>query len=139
MKLGWKQGYATGIPELDEQHRGLLDLINTLDEYRENRPDDHEVFSALNNLVKYAEEHFVTEEGYMERFKYPNLAVHKRQHVAFIGTVFRFAEMLEKKDTAVFPEVVAFLRDWYGTHIAGSDREYREYYIARGFIRASNI
>lgn len=139
MKLGWKQTYATGIPEIDEQHHGLLDLINILDDFRENRPDSREIFTTLNNLVKYAEDHFSTEEGYMDRFKYPKASVHKRQHVAFIGTVFRFAEMLEKKDPAVFPELVAFLRDWYLTHIGESDREYREYFIARGFVRASNI
>jgi hemerythrin len=138
MKLSWKQAYATGIPELDEHHRGLLDLINVLDEYREHRPDDREVFSTLNTLVKYAEDHFASEEGYMERFKYPNISVHRREHVLFLGTVFRFAEMLENKDSSVFPEMVAFLREWYGSHIGGSDREYREYFVSKRFVRTTS-
>ncbi len=135
MRLGWKQAYATGIPEIDQQHQGLLDLINDLDAFRDRRPDDREVFNALNVMVKYAETHFATEEEYMERFKYPHILVHKRQHVAFLATVFRFTEMLEEKDATVFGELLAFLRDWYGTHIGGADREYKEYFSSRGFIR----
>jgi hemerythrin len=135
MKLGWKQAYETGIPEIDEQHVGLLKLINDLDAFRDHPPGSHEIFNTLNALVAYAEGHFATEERYMERLKYPQILPHKRQHVAFLGTVFRFARQLEEKDPDVFSELVTFLRDWYGAHIGNSDREYKEFFIARGYVR----
>ena len=135
MKLGWKQGFMTGIPEIDEQHQGLLALINALDEHRERFPNEHEIFTTLNALVKYAENHFATEEQYMERFQYPQILPHKRQHATFLATVFQFAKMLEEKDSSVFPKMVTFLHDWYGSHIGNTDREYKEYFIARGFVR----
>jgi hemerythrin len=130
MHLRWKQEYEIGIPKIDEQHQGLMALINSLDDFRDKNPDARDIFNVLNAMIKYAETHFVTEEKYMKLLKYPKFDAHAQVHVAFIERVMLFAQQLEQNNPRIFSDLLDFLLSWYQHHIGGVDREYRDYFLA---------
>jgi len=50
---------------------GLLDLINNIGDLADAQDTVKSAgFGALNAMVRYAENHFRTEEGYLERYSY---------------------------------------------------------------------
>ncbi|HCV42741.1 MAG TPA: hemerythrin [Bacteroidetes bacterium] len=129
--LVWKDVYSVGVEDLDQQHKRLLDLVNELTTMDRKKIDNKAIFTALNELVAYAQTHFDTEEGYMTRFEFPHLAAHQREHVAFAAKVFNFAQRLEQNDPHLHATVVDFLKTWYTSHVLGTDREYIEYLVPK--------
>lgn len=120
------QKYMTGIPQIDEEHKILFDIIG--DAYElvethdvENKYDD--IMSILDRLEEYTRFHFSHEEEYMEKTKYPQLEMQKRAHVAFL-------ERLEEKDMgecvedqqAYLEELMDFLFGWLSNHILKMDK-----------------
>ncbi|HVN48756.1 MAG TPA: bacteriohemerythrin [Bacteroidota bacterium] len=134
MRIGWKQTYETGISKIDEQHRRLFDMVNELLDQKTRSYNERQIFSLLNGLVKYAEEHFATEEKYLSYFKYPKFEEHTRQHLAFLQEITKFAQKLEDHQANVFPQMLEFLKRWYFTHIGESDRLYVEYFVKHKLI-----
>lgn len=120
--LQWDESYSVGDAGLDEQHKGLIRLINRLD-------GGASVPVVLDELQVYVDEHFRDEERRLEAAGYPELAAHKLQHAAF-------EEWLEASRQACRSgEVVGLLRDsistylktWLVNHILFSDKAYSAY------------
>lgn len=120
------QKYMTGIPQIDEEHKKLFDIIG--DAYMlveshevENKYDD--IMSLLDRLEEYTQYHFAHEEEYMEKTKYPQLDVQRRAHAAFL-------ERLEEKDLGegaedqqqYLEELMDFLFGWLSNHILRMDK-----------------
>jgi hemerythrin len=126
-KLAWKKTYSVGVAEIDGQHQRLLELINELYELQARKSTSDDFFAILNALVKYAEEHFATEEEFLVKANYPETAQQQRQHVRFVADVFRFAERLKQDSPRIRQEIVDFLVHWYSTHILKLDQEYKEF------------
>jgi hemerythrin-like metal-binding protein len=130
--LEWKKSYSVGIESLDRQHRHLLELINQLSALRPKAADRKGLFTLLNAFAEYAQTHFKTEEQYLTKYDFPGLVQHQREHVAFTADVFRLAQQLENDDPAIHAEVCRFVKDWYISHVLGTDREYIEFLSAKG-------
>lgn len=123
-RLEWKEDYSVGVRVLDEQHRQLLDIINQLDSARPENMTEKFFFATLNLLVKYADVHFSIEEKYMREYGYPRISEHEDEHRKFTEHVFMLRERLAANDPGLFPEIQTFLRDWYISHVLGTDRGY---------------
>jgi len=130
--MAWHESYSVGVRVLDQQHKGLLDLVNQLWYLDPNVVSKGEIFSTLNALVKYAQTHFDTEERLLKFHEYPRLEQHQKEHVAFTEDVFKFAEKLEKNDPNIHRKIVDFIKIWYVSHILKTDREYKEFFAAKG-------
>jgi hemerythrin len=93
----WKDSFTVGNEELDAQHRRLLDLINEIGDLADAQNTvKSATFHALNGMVRYAENHFKTEEGYFEKYSYPEHRQHKEEHEAFVESVFSMAQELDE-------------------------------------------
>lgn len=91
-----------------------------------------EVFTVLNRLVRYAEEHFRTEEALMEAGRYPELGRQRIEHERFLRKVFALAERLERGEAEVGDEVMAFLKAWLLGHILQEDKKLEAFFEGRG-------
>jgi len=65
----WGKEFYTGIAEVDEQHHGLVDLINLLGEttIKNLGSDEAAIEHAYNQLLSYAEHHFSVEVDIMQQ------------------------------------------------------------------------
>ncbi len=80
-KIIWNKKFNTGIKELDEQHKQIIKVINTLIEKQNTKVDSEIISDILTKLIEYARNHFKKEEQYMIEFNYSEYLSHKEQHL----------------------------------------------------------
>jgi hemerythrin len=119
--LNWKEEYATGVEEIDLQHRYFMGLINRLSTELDGCVDEIYRKRLLNELVKYASFHFVSEENLMIKFAYPDIERHRMLHLDLIDKLSW--QMQSKSYEALFE----FLVDWFIRHTTEEDKHIGEF------------
>lgn len=121
LKVNWKQEYSVGIPIIDNQHKELFEIVNTLIAYY-NEPEKLDLFySYLNILVDYTVEHFSTEERILEEMSSSELEHQKTEHSEFKERVIS-AITCELEDEVTYRHtLIIFLQEWLTKHIINSD------------------
>lgn len=123
-RISWKDRYNINYKEIDDQHKGLLAILNELADLRGQGADADRVADIFHRLCQYALTHFATEERYMEAAGYPGLARHQAEHASFIGDLLEFNRTHEPGDPRLAEATFTFVKDWYLTHIMRSDQDY---------------
>lgn len=123
----WSKEYELDIPQIDQQHRELVNMINTLyDSIKEGRSAEA-VGLTLNRLLQYVEVHFDTEERAMQDINYPDFEDHQYTHEYLREKVLELKkEQLQGREIATF-ELLNFLVDWLKNHIANVDMAFGQY------------
>jgi len=115
---------ATGIPEIDRQHRELLVQIAELGEAA--RTGDLALAEdVLSYLERYAAEHFATEQRFMLAFGYPDLDAHGSLHMAFASELARRkAEYAEHRSTStLLADLGQWMDRWFREHVLVEDAD----------------
>ncbi|MFB1486906.1 MULTISPECIES: bacteriohemerythrin [unclassified Thiocapsa] len=119
----WSEIYRIGIDEIDRQHKGFFEASHRLYEAILNREERDGLIEAMAFMRSYAETHFSTEEAFMQKHDYPDLADHLRQHAAFMrnldgldNDLRNFGPTQELADRAL-----DMTQDWLIDHIADED------------------
>ncbi len=116
-----------GLTEIDQEHRELFALINKVADMLKNHylPDRYEdIKDLLEELERYAEQHFANEEAYMESIRDPELILQRSQHVAFRDKIRDFSLKDiddENMQREVLEGLMNYLAKWLYHHIIGSD------------------
>lgn len=129
--IEWNDSYSVGVAELDEQHKKLFRIINTMFEADDLSLNSQTITDLLTEMVEYASVHFETEERYMSECEYPDLASHIQAHDIFRKKVdeLRSARMNENKDMP--SDMIRFLYEWLVNHIMFCDKTYAPYINSR--------
>ncbi len=126
MFLEWGPEFETGVPEMDRQHRRLLEKANefhtALKEGNRSRAKD-----ILVDFTKALFNHLRDEEKFMERIGYPELDNHRKLHRSLAGMIKEVRDEFEKGDPRAFSQSLSLIMSWLLTHIKKSDRKYGEY------------
>ncbi len=123
-KLEWQSEYSVGVKEIDDQHRSLLDTINTLLVEQRVKYDESKFSPALYSLIHYAYTHFATEERYLLKVHFPDLKQHVLEHIDFIMKTLSLALKVESSRDESRTELLRYLKEWYSSHVLGTDRKY---------------
>ena len=128
-KIVWNEILSVGVRELDEDHKKLIKLINSLIEMEANSLSLEVISDTLNEMTRYAQEHFAFEEELLRKCNYPGYLSQQSQHKEFVKTTVKFCmdTMVYKESTPV--EIVAFLKDWLIDHILLSDMQYKPFLL----------
>ena len=130
--LTWKTEYATGLRVIDEEHKKLLTLINSvLAAVHCNTGEEFERH-ALNELVEYTKYHFRREEELMSSNQFPDYEGHKAQHDQMIEQVEGFIRRYEERGRDALKDVADYLKLWLLQHILVTDRKYGPFLQERG-------
>ena len=123
--IEWQNEYTVGVKELDDQHRNLLNTINTLIKEQEDKYEAAIFSPALSSLIHYAYTHFATEERYLLQVHFPNLKQHVLEHIDFIMKTVGLALRIESSSgDELRIELLRYLKEWYSYHVLGTDRHY---------------
>jgi len=122
--LEWQNEYSVGVEEIDDQHRSLLNTINTILEEQRVRYDASKFSPALYSLIHYAYTHFATEERYLLKVHFPDLKQHVLEHIDFIMKTLSLALKVESSGDEPRLELLRYLKEWYSNHVLGTDRKY---------------
>lgn len=122
--MQWDASLATGHDLVDDQHRGIIALINEFVELQEADCDRETVAAALVRLSDYVSTHFAEEERLMAFYAYPEDATrhHCAEHVKLSDRTRQLVLAHRVGDDQVVCELVALMREWLTEHIMRVDR-----------------
>lgn len=117
--LEWDEAWSVGDAHLDDQHKGLIRLINKLG-------SGAPVPIVLDELQIYVDEHFRDEERMLEAAGYPDLAAHKLQHAAFEEWLEASRQASRSGDVVglLRDSIATYLKSWLVNHILVADKAY---------------
>ena len=130
--ISWTVDLSVGVGIIDEQHKGLVDLINELNAAMRQRRSDSVLVGVLERLKQYTVKHFATEEEFFDKFGYPDSAAHKKAHHELVQKVLDFEAELKSGRAKVTMEIMRFLKDWLVGHIMGTDKRYGPFLNSKG-------
>ena len=82
-KTNWSHEYSVGVGIIDEQHKRLLIMINRIISAEETATDSKVISDLIDQMTRYAQEHFRFEEDLLAEFGFPLIDQHKQSHVKF--------------------------------------------------------
>jgi hemerythrin-like metal-binding protein len=125
MAVEWKNEYATGIREIDEQHREYLDMVNTINVAAKEKHDHEKIAVLVDEIFVHMAKHFSTEEEYFDKFNYYHSKDHKRDHRKLLAESLNFKYRFQEEGTKVIPEFMNFLEEWMLKHMNVYDKKYK--------------
>ncbi len=126
---GLPQGFemddlSVGIPALDEEHLGLLELIQKVQDLDNTRASRKQLKSILTDLMDYVNRHFHHEEQLMAATDYPDMEAHVRKHRILTEQV---SQMVMEADHLAPVNLAEILNSWLVDHIMDEDHAYMEH------------
>ena len=124
VKLEWDDRFSVGIPEVDADHRRLIELANKLNAAFLANARKSEIEEILTSLANEAEAHFRREEKLFLASANANIAQHASIHADIIAQLARLsAEFEVGKYRAIWLAKAALVKRLLLTHLLEDDRE----------------
>lgn len=128
----WTPELVTGSAVIDEQHKQLINALNSLFDAERHGNGDREVRRALSFLLKYTAKHFADEEALQEKYEYPGYEGHKRLHTEFTGVALKMArEYLDSPSNELVSHARSVIGQWVVHHIKSEDFKMAAYILNR--------
>ncbi len=121
----WNDDFVTGLSDVDEQHKRLVDIINTFGNLlAENQIIFEDIRATLEELSDYAQYHFREEEVMMTQIGVSQdfLNDHIGEHQSFLHEVTSKYSILSKDNPDLANNLLDFLVHWLAYHILGTDQ-----------------
>jgi hemerythrin len=118
----WNEECSVGIPELDAQHRHLVELFGEIVRRVHLGEGGQFASTALGEMHTYAEKHLQREELILRMRGYPGYEEHKAEHDDYRKKVAALQAQSARGDVGI--RIANFLAAWWRFHILTSDREY---------------
>lgn len=126
--LVWRDQLSVGSPEIDDDHKQLLEFVNQLHDAVTAAESEKVVGRILLQLIEYTRDHFAREEKLMRAAGYPDVERHAKIHQALTSKVLKFAQRYLRTPTEqVKRELIDFLAAWLVDHIIKEDRRIGAY------------
>ncbi|MCL6473036.1 MAG: bacteriohemerythrin [Firmicutes bacterium] len=125
----WADGLATGLCELDCQHKALIKMVNVLNEVLSKNKGKEVITQAASCLLDFFGEHFQNEERIMQESDYPSHKDHKGQHDEFVRELKTLIDEFNNTgDTSLLVNKVQhFIVRWLLDHIVSYDKELADF------------
>lgn len=128
-KIEWDNSLSIGIDLIDEQHKMLIQRLNSLSMAVESRQGETEIMKTLEFMTDYTDFHFSSEEKHMKEQNYPGLEHQQKEHEEFRDTLKRIVEDFEQEGPtrALTTSINTFLTNWLIKHIKGVDLKFGKF------------
>jgi hemerythrin len=122
--IEWRDGFRTGVAEIDGEHRHLFALVKRLE--MEN------VKETLDELLEYVVSHFTHEQALMENSGYPGFEAHLALHEELSAQVAEFLGLRDDWTEERVQDLRKFLNKWLVGHILTHDLRFSKWYLDHG-------
>jgi hemerythrin len=128
--LVWDKTLSVDVPEIDEDHRRLVDLFNLLNHSVVEGDAPDYIEAVMEELISCTAWHFKHEERLMLKYGYEGLLEHKSEHEELIASATALQQKLLQESKPVLSDDIQFLEHWLTGHILGADRDLGAYLCA---------
>lgn len=122
--FNWKDEYSVHVPELDEHHKILMEIINRIYDNCLQTDIVDCIGPKIKELIDYSEYHFKAEEDYMRRIEYFESEEHIEQHSMFIFKIRELQQAYADNELELTKSLIVFLGKWLLHHVFEEDRKY---------------
>jgi diguanylate cyclase (GGDEF)-like protein/hemerythrin-like metal-binding protein/PAS domain S-box-containing protein len=119
-RLAWRQEWECGIGAMDDQHRMLLDKLNSIFLHISQGCDAGETEARVRDLSRYTRFHFTSEELLMGRYGCANRGKHRLDHKKLMDEIDSVMSNVDVERNGV-TVLLEFLKDWLIAHIREFD------------------
>ena len=128
--------YRLGIPEMDAQHARWIGLIEKFravgSAHLMDRTGINAAIHALEQLLKYTQSHFTSEEQFIAGHNYPDLEAHKQQHRELETVLAKLLDGARAHATGGTPlKLNLFATVWLLEHIMQEDDKYARFILGK--------
>jgi len=123
--IPWDENFCTGINQIDEEHKKLVEIINILATEFAYNTFTLNINTIFNELIDYTKYHFSSEETIWDKYfkDQEDSEKHKKAHNNFINELHNLIELQKKKPIEEIAEITLdFLVQWLVSHILETDR-----------------
>jgi len=119
----WNRNFETGLPDIDEQHRVLVDILNRLAWHFASDTSELSPDHLLDELLSYAAYHFRYEEKIWQGAlgEAEMVRNHLDSHQMFFSHIQKLRQSGEPQEQ-VLTDLFDYLTRWLAFHILESDR-----------------
>lgn len=120
--IEWRKEFETGVPDVDFEHRELVDLINALHAEIGQGADRTRVHEFLGEVFARIAAHFALEESIMRKHSYDEYAAHKAEHEQLLDEIRDIMDGAAEGSSGGYGEALsATVRDWFVNHFKSKD------------------
>jgi len=136
LTVKWSQQYATGVTELDEQHKMLFKMSEDFREALDAGYGARSFDAMLASLDRYALGHFGREDQCMHRYQCPVAATNSEAHGQFTRALAGFSQRFAQDgfSRSEAHDLVDFIDRWLSTHILGIDSQLKRCVDSQGLL-----
>lgn len=130
--MEWKPELSVGIKSIDDQHKVLIGLINTLSDGMATGKSKEILEKLFDDIVKYTVTHFAFEKKLFEEHKYAETAAHLAEHDQLVKQALELQTKFKSGNVSISLSTQKFLVDWLKNHIMGTDKKYSKFLTEKG-------
>lgn len=125
----WDESLATGIEEVDEQHKSLINKMNELSDAVGEEGDKQMAVEIIEFMEDYSQTHFETEEKYMKKYDFNRLSIQREAHEKFSKNVESVKTRLEEEGLSddIVNDINEYLIKWFSNHIKTEDKKFSKF------------
>lgn len=129
MAIQWRDSYAIGIKEIDDEHKQLFAAIDKLFTACSQGKGKEEVGNTLTFLEDYTKVHFTDEQKLHIKYEYPEKNTHKDIHDNFLKDLDALKKQFKEEGASVLfiSTVNKKVVDWLIHHIGNSDKAFASF------------
>ena len=128
-QLTWKDDMSVGIPEIDEDHKQFIVLINDLNRSMTEGMRPEEIKNKLQLVLDDADRHFGHEEKLFREWRYPDADAHAKIHTQALKALQTIKEkFIPYGLDSGWLDAGWMIKGILVDHILTEDMKYAEYY-----------
>jgi hemerythrin len=133
MIFKWDSNLATGVSNIDNQHKELFERTNVLLNAMSQGKGKEEVSKTLDFLEQYVIKHFNEEEELQLKNNYSGYNMQKEQHENFKRQLTDLRKRFEKDgiSSSLAIETQKNMSTWWRNHITKLDKNLGEFLLER--------
>lgn len=129
--LRWLPEYSVNEAELDNDHKKLFDIFNTVYENVMSSQEVDCVLPFIEELSNYTRYHLSAEERHMREMGFQEIDAHISEHREFTHNIEALKTHFHGNNLEVARELIILLGEWLLRHVLTEDRKYSELSKAR--------
>jgi hemerythrin len=129
--IEWRDDFRIGLPEVDQEHRLLIDAINQL--HRELVVDAAlvRVTGAIGDIHAAIASHFALEEKEMTALRYDGYVAHKTDHERLLDEILDILDEVVATGRYEPAALSARLSAWFVEHFRTQDARLHRWLVKR--------